>query len=72
MKDVSDEMIAWKTEGTRALSGAAEQLHATLKAVEPLREMPADRKQQQMSYRTWNQQDERGIRAVQRRSEDQT
>jgi carbonic anhydrase/acetyltransferase-like protein (isoleucine patch superfamily) len=55
VKDVSDQMIAWKTEGTALYQALPAQLHATLKAVEPLREMPADRKQQQMSYRTWNQ-----------------
>jgi carbonic anhydrase/acetyltransferase-like protein (isoleucine patch superfamily) len=55
VKDVSDEMIAWKTEGTALYQALPNQLYATLKAVEPLREMPADRKQQQLSYRTWNQ-----------------
>ena len=33
MKDVSDEMIAWKTEGTRLYQALPKQLHATLKAV---------------------------------------
>ena len=55
VKDVSDQMIAWKTDGTALYQALPKQLHATLKAVEPLREMPADRKQQQMSYKTWNQ-----------------
>ena len=55
VKDVSDQMIAWKTDGTALYQALPRQLHATLKAVEPLREMPADRQQQQMSYRTWNQ-----------------
>jgi phenylacetic acid degradation protein len=55
VKDVSDQMIAWKTDGTALYQALPGQLHATLKAVEPLREMPVDRKQQQMSYHTWNQ-----------------
>ena len=55
VKDVSDEMIAWKTAGTALYQALPEQLYATLKAVEPLREMPADRQRQQTSYRTWNQ-----------------
>src|SRR4051812_35693683 len=55
VKDVSDEMIAWKTHGTALYQALPNQLSATLKAVEPLRELPAGRKQQQMSYRTWNQ-----------------
>jgi len=55
VKDVSDEMIAWKTEGTRLYQALPSQLHATLAACEPLRELPADRPSQQMSYRTWHQ-----------------
>ena len=55
VKDVSDEMIAWKTDGTALYQALPKQLYATLKPAEPLREMPADRKQQRMSYRTWNQ-----------------
>jgi carbonic anhydrase/acetyltransferase-like protein (isoleucine patch superfamily) len=55
VKDVSDQMIAWKTDGTALYQALPKQLYATLKAVEPLRAMPADRKQQQMNYRTWHQ-----------------
>src|ERR1041384_4432091 len=55
VKDVSDQMIAWKTDGTALYQALPKQLYATLKQVEPLREVPAGRKQQQMSYRTWNQ-----------------
>ena len=42
VKDVSDEMIAWKTEGTKLYQALPRQLHETLQAVEPLRERPAD------------------------------
>jgi carbonic anhydrase/acetyltransferase-like protein (isoleucine patch superfamily) len=59
VKDVSDDMIAWKTSGTRLYQALPNQLYATLKACEPLREMPADRQNQQMSYRTWNETRER-------------
>jgi hypothetical protein len=55
VKDVSDQMIAWKTDGTALYQALPSRLYATLKAVEPLREIPADRKQQRMSYKTWNQ-----------------
>ena len=55
VKDVTDQMIGWKTDGTALYQALPKQLYATLKPCEPLREMPADRKQQQMSYRTWNQ-----------------
>ena len=55
VKDVSDEMIAWKTEGTRLYQSLPERLRATLKPCEPLREVPADRALQRMSYKTWRQ-----------------
>ena len=55
VKDVTDEMLAWKTEGTALYQALPGRLHATLKACEPLREMPAGRAQQQMSYRTWRE-----------------
>jgi carbonic anhydrase/acetyltransferase-like protein (isoleucine patch superfamily) len=54
VKDVTDEMIDWKTEGTRLYQGLPQRLHASLKACEPLRELPADRPTQTMSYRTWH------------------
>jgi carbonic anhydrase/acetyltransferase-like protein (isoleucine patch superfamily) len=55
VKDVSDQMIGWKTDGTALYQALPKHLYATLKPCEPLRELPADRRQQQMSYRTWNQ-----------------
>src|SRR6201990_789424 len=42
VKDVSDEMIAWKTDGTRLYQSLPGQLYATLEPCEPLREPPAD------------------------------
>ena len=53
VKDVSDEMLAWKTEGTRLYQKLPRQLYDTLRAVEPLREVPAERRTQAASYRTW-------------------
>jgi phenylacetic acid degradation protein len=55
VKDVSDDMVAWKTEGTRLYQALPARLHATLKACEPLRDVPAGRAEQQMTYRTWHQ-----------------
>lgn len=55
VKDVSDEMIQWKTEGTRLYQTLPAMLHKTLKACEPLREVPPDRRAQTASYRTWNE-----------------
>lgn len=53
VKDVSDEMLAWKTEGTRLYQGLPARMQAGWEAVEPLREIPADRQAQSASYRTW-------------------
>lgn len=55
VKDVSDAMIAWKTEGTKLYQQLPAQLQATLKAVEPLREVPADRPDLAATYRTWKE-----------------
>ena len=55
VKQVSDEMLAWKTEGTALYQALPAQLHGSLRPCEPLREVPADRARQQMSYRTWKE-----------------
>ena len=53
VKDVSDEMVAWKTKGTQLYQQLPAELYATLKPCEPLREVPADRPKQQDVYRTF-------------------
>ena len=53
IKDVSDEMIEWKTKGTKLYQDLPAELYATLKACEPLREVPKDRPKQQDIYSTW-------------------
>ena len=55
VKQVSDEMLAWKTEGTALYQALPARLRESLRPCEPLREMPADRARQQMSYRTWKE-----------------
>jgi carbonic anhydrase/acetyltransferase-like protein (isoleucine patch superfamily) len=55
VKDVSDEMLAWKSEGTALYQALPTELHASLKACEPLREVPADREPITVRYRTWAQ-----------------
>lgn len=55
VKDVTDEMLAWKTEGTKLYQGLPIRCHSTLRAVEPLREVPPDRASQASLYRTWNE-----------------
>jgi phenylacetic acid degradation protein len=54
VKDVTDAMIAWKSEGTRLYQQLPAQLRRTLKPCEPLRAVPVDRAKQAMSYGTWH------------------
>ncbi len=53
LKEVSDEMLAWKTEGTKLYQGLPARLHATLVPCEPLRAMPKDRPDLEETYRSW-------------------
>jgi carbonic anhydrase/acetyltransferase-like protein (isoleucine patch superfamily) len=55
VKEVSDEMINWKTEGTRIYQQLPAECFRSLKPCEPLREIPSDRKVQSGAYKTWNQ-----------------
>ena len=55
VKDVSDEMLQWKSDGTALYQQLPAAMHASWKPVEPLREVPADRPSQDVSYRTWNE-----------------
>jgi phenylacetic acid degradation protein len=55
VKDVTDEMLAWKTEGTRLYQSLPARLRSSLRECDPLREVPADRPEQTMSYRTWRE-----------------
>lgn len=54
IKQVSDEMIDWKTKGTRLYQTLPKDCYDSLRECEPLREMPADRPSQESLYDTWN------------------
>ena len=56
VKDVTDEMITWKTKGTELYQSLPAELYDTLNPCEPLREIPKDRPKQSMSYETWKKQ----------------
>ena len=56
IKQVSDEMMAWKTEGTKLYQQLPAEMIGTSKACEPLREIPADQKELPVFYATWGQQ----------------
>ncbi len=55
IKEVSDEMIAWKTKGTSLYQQLPKELNETLKPCEPLREVPKDRPTQMPIFKTWNE-----------------
>lgn len=54
VKEVSDEMIAWKTQGTALYQALPADCHASMKACEPLREIDENRPAQEKMYETWN------------------
>jgi carbonic anhydrase/acetyltransferase-like protein (isoleucine patch superfamily) len=53
VKDVSDKMLAWKTEGTALYQALPGRMHDSFRPAEPLREVPPRRREQAMSYATW-------------------
>ncbi|MDI1354047.1 MAG: transferase hexapeptide repeat family protein [bacterium] len=53
IKDVNDEMIAWKTKGTELYQQLPKACRDGLKACEPLRRVPAYRPTPQDEYKTW-------------------
>ncbi|MDX1639254.1 MAG: transferase hexapeptide repeat family protein [Balneolaceae bacterium] len=60
IKDVTDEMIRWKTEGTKLYQQLPGELHKTLKQCKPLREEPEDRTSQSKKYETWKERKDAG------------
>jgi phenylacetic acid degradation protein len=52
VKEVSDEMIAWKTKGTKLYQQLPRDCHETLREVTPLREVPENRQLQEDTYKT--------------------
>jgi phenylacetic acid degradation protein len=53
VRDVSDEMLAWKTDGTRLYQALPAMMRERWRACEPLREVPAGRAVQRGEYRAW-------------------
>lgn len=53
IKSVSDEMIAWKTEGTRLYQQLPAECYETLRPCEPLREVPEGWSAQMGEYKRW-------------------
>ncbi|MBI1228181.1 MAG: gamma carbonic anhydrase family protein [Bacteroidetes bacterium] len=55
IREVSDEMIAWKKKGTELYQQLPKELFETLKPCEPLREIPKNRPLQRDFFKTWKE-----------------
>lgn len=55
VKDVSDEMLAWKTEGTALYQGLPAELRSHWREVEPLRAVPPNRPTQSNVLKSWTE-----------------
>jgi carbonic anhydrase/acetyltransferase-like protein (isoleucine patch superfamily) len=55
IKQVSDEMMAWKTEGTKVYQQLAHDCQQELMPCEPLREIPSSMNEVTIDYKTWGE-----------------
>lgn len=53
IRQVSDEMLEWKTKGTRLYQSLPADCHESLRACLPLTEVPEDRPDQEVLFETW-------------------
>jgi len=54
VKEVTDEMINWKTKGTKLYQTLPRQCMESLEACEPLTAIEVNRPSQESMYQTWN------------------
>ncbi|MFA6467861.1 MAG: transferase hexapeptide repeat family protein [Bacteroidota bacterium] len=55
VKQVSDEMLSWKTQGTKLYQTLPDDLRSSMKPVKPLRTLPKKRNSQATVYETWKE-----------------
>ena len=55
IKQVSDEMISWKTQGTKLYQSLPKEMYESWKPCEPLRTLEANRPSQENLYKTWKE-----------------
>ena len=53
IKEVSDEMITWKTKGTQLYQSLPKEMKEEWQLCEPLRELPPNRPLQKQLYENW-------------------
>jgi phenylacetic acid degradation protein len=58
VKDVTDEMLAWKTKGTELYQTLPKACQDTLKEVEPLRMAQKFKRKQERHFETWGKTNE--------------
>jgi len=59
VKDVSDQMLNWKSEGTKLYQSLPKECEQSLIACEPLREVPVNRPAQTSNYKPWKESEGR-------------
>ncbi len=55
IKDVTDEMMKWKTAGTALYQQLPKDMFESWKACEPLRSIPENQRPLSSNYKTWNE-----------------
>jgi phenylacetic acid degradation protein len=55
IKEVTDEMISWKSEGTKLYQQLPKDMIESWAVCEPLSTVPENRQAQAASYKTWNE-----------------
>ena len=55
IKQVSDDMIAWKTQGTKLYQMLPQECRESLRTCEPLCQVPANQPNQEILYQTWKE-----------------
>ena len=55
IKEVSDEMMLWKTEGTKLYQQLPKEMFENWEVCEPLHAIPQDQKKHDKNYKTWNE-----------------
>ncbi len=58
IRELTDEMIDWKSKGTSLYQSLPKDLYESLKPCEPLREIPENQPNQEVLFSTWNEMKE--------------
>jgi len=56
IKEVTDEMIVWKTKGTELYQLLSKEMHEHFQHAEPLKEVPPNQAEQHSDYKPWKKE----------------